>query len=82
MIGLTAATLGIALGAFALFYWRRFPGGGPVPPQPTRITTFVGFAVAVFGACFSVLATSRTRVALILCSIGLLGFYFGMFLAP
>jgi len=82
VIGLVAVTLGIALGAFAFLYWRRFPGGGPEPPQPTRISTYVGFAIAVFGVPFAVLASSRTRVALVLCSIALLGFYFGMFLAP
>ena len=82
VIGLVALTLGVTLGAFALIYWRRFPGVGPGPPPPTRITTFVGFGLAVFGAPFSFLATSRARVALVLCSVGLLGFYFGMFLAP
>lgn len=82
VIGLVTATLGIAVGAFALTYWRRFPGAGPSPPEPTRIATFVGFGLSVFGVPFAVLATSWTRVALVVCLVGLLGFYFGMFLAP
>ncbi|HYA63456.1 MAG TPA: hypothetical protein VED66_09630 [Candidatus Sulfotelmatobacter sp.] len=81
-IGLTAFTLSIALGAFALFYWRHYPGEGPGPPEPTQLTTLLGFTLAVFGIPLAVLAKSWNRVALILCSLGLLGFYFGMFVAP
>src|SRR6516165_1320961 len=57
-IALIAVTLSIALGAFAFIYWRRFPGHGPDPPSPTRITTLAGFALAVFAVPFCVLAKS------------------------
>ena len=43
--------------------------------------TVVGFALAVFGIPFSVLARSWNRVALVLCSLGLLVFYVAMFAA-
>jgi hypothetical protein len=82
MIALIAATLSIAQGAFALIYWHRFPGGHLDPPEPTRIATLTGFAFAVSSFSLSVLATSWTRVALMLCCVALLGFYAGMFLAP
>jgi hypothetical protein len=81
-IALMAVTLSIALGAFAFIYWRRFPGHGPDPPSPTRIATLAGFALAVFAVPFSVLAKSWTRLALVLSCLCLLGFYFGMFVAP
>jgi hypothetical protein len=81
-IALIAVTLSIILGAFAFIYWRHFPGRGPDPPSPTRIATLSGFASAVFAVPFCVLAKSWTRFALVLCCLGLLGFYFGMFVAP
>lgn len=81
-IGLIAVTVSIVLGAFALLYWHRFPGRGPDPPSATRITTLSGFALLVFAVPFCVLAKSWTRLALVLSCIGLLGFYFGMFVAP
>jgi hypothetical protein len=81
LIGLMAFTLSIAVGAFALFYWHYSPGRGPAPPDPTRIGTMAGFGLAVFGVPFCVLAKSWTRFSLILCALGLLGFYFGMFVA-
>jgi len=82
VIGLIAFTLSIALGAFAFEYWRHTPASGTAPPEATRVTTLVGFALAVFGLPFCLLAKSWNRVALVLCSLGLLGFYFGMFVAP
>jgi len=80
-IGLVTLTLSVLTGAFAMMYWRHFPGAVPVP-QPTRIATLAGFALVVFAAPFAVLARAWMRVALVMCSIALLGFYFGMFLAP
>jgi hypothetical protein len=80
VIDLIVFTLSIALGAFALLYWRDFSGTG-APPEATRITTMWGFALAVFGLPFSVMAKSWNRVALVLCSLALLGFYLGMFAA-
>lgn len=76
-----AFTVSILLGAFALEYWRHFPGKNPAPPEATRITTVLGFALAVFGVPLSAMSKSWNRVALLLCSVALLGFYFGMFLA-
>jgi hypothetical protein len=81
MIGLTAFTLSIALGAFAFAYWRHAPASSLTPPQATRVTTLVGFAMTVFGIPFCLMAKSWNRIALVLCSLGLLGFYFGMFVA-
>jgi hypothetical protein len=80
-IGLVTLTLSIATGAFAMLYWRQFPGGA-VPPEPTRIATLVGFGFAVFAAPFAFLANAWMRVALVVCCAGLMGFYFGMFVAP
>lgn len=80
-VALIAVTLSIALGAFALLYWHQFPGEGN-PPSPTRITTLAGFALAMFAIPFCILAKSWTRIALVLSCVGLLGFYFGMFVAP
>lgn len=80
-IGLIAFSLSIVLGAFAFEYWRHFPSGGPAQPEATRVATLLGFALTVFGLPFSVLAKSWNRVALVACSLGLLGFYFGMFVA-
>ena len=50
--------------------------------HPTRIATLAGFALAVFAVPFCVLAKSWTRLALVLSCLCLLGFYFGMFVAP
>jgi hypothetical protein len=80
VIDLVVFTLSIGLGAFALLYWRDF-SGAPVPPEATRISTMLGFALAVFGLPFSVMAKSWNRVALVLCSLALLGFYVGMIAA-
>jgi len=80
-VGLVALTLSVLTGAFAMLYWRQNPGTGR-PPEPTTIATLVGFGFAVFGVPFSFLATRWLRVALVLCCAGLMGFYFGMFLAP
>lgn len=79
-IGLVAMTLSIVAGAFAMLYWRQFPGSGV--PEVTRIATLAGFGFGVFSLPFSVLARAWTRVALVLCGMGLMGFYFGMFVAP
>ena len=81
-IGLMALTVSVGLGAFAWIYWHRYPGQGSGPPEPTRIATLLGFGSAVFGIPLAVLARSWTRVSLMVCSAALLGFYFGMFLAP
>lgn len=81
IIDLISLTLSIALGAFAFEYWRNFPAQDFGFPEVTRITILIGFFFAVFGLPFSVLARSWNRVALVLCSIGLLAFYFGMFVA-
>jgi hypothetical protein len=78
--GLLLATLSIVFGAFALGYWRRHPEGNP--PYPTFVTTYIGAALALLSLPFALLATSWNRVALVLCSLGLLGFYFVMFLSP
>jgi hypothetical protein len=80
MIDLVVFTLSIVLGAFALFYWRDI-SGSPVQPETTRVTTMVGFALTVFGLPFAVMARSWNRVALVVCSLGLLAFYVGMFAA-
>jgi hypothetical protein len=80
-IALVTSTLSVVAGAFAMLYWRRSPGLA-VPPDPTKIATLVGFGFAVFAVPFAVLANSWMRVALVLCCAGLMGFYFGMFLAP
>jgi hypothetical protein len=80
VIDLVTFTISIGLGGFALIYWRDF-SGSPVPPELTRIMTLLGFALAVFGIPFSIMAKSWNRVALVVCSVALLGFYFGMFAA-
>jgi hypothetical protein len=77
-----AFTASILLGAFALEYWRSSPGGNAAPPEATRVTTVLGFALTVFGVPLSLMARSWNRIALVLCSLALLGFYFGMFMAP
>jgi len=81
MIGLVVMTLSVVTGAFAMVYWQQFPGNG-APPEATRIATLAGFGFGVFSLPFSVLARAWTRVALVLCGMGLMGFYFGMFAAP
>jgi len=81
MIGLVGMTLSIATGAFAMLYWQQFSQNG-APPEATQIATLAGFGFGVFSLPFSVLARARTRVALVLCGMGLMGFYFGMFVAP
>ena len=80
MIGLVGMTLSIATGAFAMLYWQQFSQNG-APPEATQIATLAGFGFGVFSLPFSVLARARTRVALVLCGMGLMGFYFGMFVA-
>ena len=80
-IGLVTATLSVMLGAFAMLYWRQNPGGS-VPPDATRVATLAGFGIAVFAVPFALLANGWMRVALVLCCAGLMGFYFGMFVAP
>lgn len=80
VINLIVFTLSIGLGAFALVYWHSF-SGNPIQPQLTRVTTLLGFALAAFGIPFSVLGKSWNRVALVVCSLGLLVFYVGMFAA-
>ena len=81
-IGLVTLTLSVLAGAFAMVYWRQHPGPGGLVPAATRISTLAGFGFGVFSLPFSVLARARTRVALVLCGMGLMGFYFGMFVAP
>lgn len=80
VIDLVVFTLSIALGATALWYWHDFTRT-PTQPEVTRVLTLVGFALAVFGIPFSVMARSWNRVALVLCSLGLLVFYVAMFAA-
>lgn len=80
VIDLIVFTLSIALGAFALLYWRDF-SHTPMQPEATRVLTMVGFAFAVFGIPFSMMARSWNRVALVVCSLGLLVFYVAMFAA-
>ena len=80
-IGLVTLTLGVATGAFAMMYWRQHPGAG-MPPEATRIATLAGFGVTVFSVPFAILANKWMRVALVVCCAGLIGFYFGMFVAP
>jgi hypothetical protein len=80
-VGLVALTLSIVAGAFAMLYWRYYTGV-PGLPEPTRIATLVGFGFVVFAMPFTVLANAWMRVALVLCCAGLMGFYFGMFMAP
>jgi len=82
IIALIAFTLSIAFGAFALEYWRTFPEHTAAPPTATYITTYIGFALAAFGVPLALMAKSWERVALVLCALGLSGFYFGMFLSP
>jgi len=79
-IGLVTLTLSVLTGAFALMYWRQHPVG-PVP-EATRITTLAGFGFGMFAVPFAFLANGRMRVALVLGCAGLMGFYFGMFVAP
>ena len=79
-VGLVSLTLSVATGAFAMLYWRQHPGVGV--PEPTRIATLAGFGFAVFSAPFAFLANAWMRVALVVCCAGLMGFYFGMFVAP
>jgi len=79
-IGLVTLTLSVVTGAFAMLYWRQHPGGAV--PEATRIATLAGFGVAVFSVPFVILANGWMRVALVLCCAGLMGFYFGMFVAP
>ncbi len=81
-IGLLLATSSISFGTFALVYWLRYPGAYPGPPLPTFVTTYVGAALALLSLPCSLSATSWNRVALVLCSVGLLGFYHMMFLSP
>jgi hypothetical protein len=81
IIDLVAFTISIALGAFAFEYWQNFPAPGHGYPEATRVTILLGFFFAVFGLPFSVLARSWNRVALVCCSLALLAFYFGMFIA-
>ena len=80
-VGLVTLTISILTGAFAMLYWRRYPVA-PGLPEPTRIATLVGFAFAVFATPFAVLANAWMRVALVVCCAALMGFYFGMFMAP
>jgi len=79
-IGLVTLTLSVLTGAFALVYWRQHPAG-PVP-EATRITTLAGFGLGMFAVPFAFLANGWMRVALLLGCAGLVGFYFGMFVAP
>lgn len=79
-IDLVVFTVSIALGAFALIYWRDF-SRTPFQPEATQVATMLGFALAVFGFPFSIMARSWNRVALVLCSVALLVFYVGMFAA-
>jgi len=81
-IGLILATLSIAFGAFALLYWRHYSRDSTGPPYPTFVTTYAGLVLALVSLPFSLSATSWNRLASVLCSIGLLGFYFMMFLSP
>ena len=81
-IGLVTLTVSVLTGAFAMVYWRQHPGSGGVVPEPTRITTLVGFGFGVFALPFAFLANGWMRVALVLGCAGLMGFYFGMFVAP
>ena len=81
-IGLVTLTLSVLTGAFAMVYWRQHPGPGGVVPEATRITTLVGFGCGVFALPFAFLANGWMRVALVLGCAGLMGFYFGMFVAP
>lgn len=78
-IGLVTLTLSILTGAFAMVYWRQHPGGAV--PEVTRIATLAGFGAGVFGVPFAFLANGWMRVALVLGCAGLMGFYFGMFVA-
>jgi hypothetical protein len=80
VIDLIVFTVSIALGALALWYWHDF-SRTPMQPEATRVMTMVGFALAVFGIPFSVMARSWNRVALVVCSLGLLVFYVAMFAA-
>jgi len=80
-IGLVLATASIGFGGFAYRYWRHFPGD-PGPPYPTYVATHIGFILAVLSAPLSVSAESRVRASLMICSLGLLGFYFLMYRSP
>lgn len=80
VIDLVVFTVSIALGAMALWYWHDF-SRTPMQPEATRVLTVAGFALAVFGIPFSVMARSWNRVALVVCSLGLLVFYLAMFAA-
>src|SRR6516162_1460123 len=81
-IALIAVTLSIALGAFAFIYWRRFPGHGPDPPSPTRITTLAGFALAVFAVPFCVLPSPGSVLPSFSPASVYLGFISGCLLRP
>lgn len=80
--GLLLVTLSIGFGSFAWAYWRYSRGYSSGPPEPTFIATYCGAILAVLSVPCSALATSWTRISLCLCSLGLLGFYFLMFLSP
>jgi len=80
LLGLILVTVSIAFGGFAWVYWNRFPGSSP--PDPTYVATLAGFALLVVAVPISLCAKSWTRAALIVCLVGLSGFYFLMFLSP
>jgi hypothetical protein len=82
LAALLSATTGIALGAFAWAYWIRFPEPRSGPPNPTYVATYVGFYLTLAMFPPSLCAKAGTRAALLLCFVGLLGFYFLMFLSP
>lgn len=79
---LVLVSASILLGDFALFYWRLYPGDSPGPPGLTRVTTFLGLDLAILGVVGAVFAKSQTRIATLLCSFTLLGFFFLMILSP
>jgi hypothetical protein len=81
-IALSLVILSIALGDFALIYWRHSAEPSPAPPQLTVTATYAGVTLALLGVPLSAVSVSWTRVALLIGSLGLLGFYLVLFISP
>lgn len=79
---LVLLTTGIGFGAFAFIYWQQFPESNPSPPEATFVSTCCGLVLTVLAVPLSIFAKSWTRVALVVCSVALFGFYFLMFVSP
>ena len=85
-VSATAALLLLSLstvfGAFAWIYWTQSTEPGPGPPEPTVISTLIGFFLVAISVPVLLCAKGLTRAMLLMSSVGLFGFYFLMFISP